>query len=81
MHDSEPASLSCISRSPARPPPVPARVFLRDSKPVSLTLHDSEQDCWFQDRTAFAALAHSAIIQAQRNQKGIDFPEPPDVDF
>jgi hypothetical protein len=34
-----------------------------------------------QDRTAFAALAHSVIMKAQRKQKTIDFPDPPEVDF
>ena len=34
-----------------------------------------------QERTAFAALAHSVIIKAQRCQKTVDFPDPPEVDF
>ncbi len=45
------------------------------SKPASMQdLHDIAQD-----RTAFAALAHSLVIQAQRNQKRIGLPEPPDT--
>ncbi len=34
-----------------------------------------------QDRSAFKALARSAVIQAQREQQTIEFAEPPELDL